>query len=45
MKIADLPTPCLVLDRGILLRNIGNMVRVLSRHGVPLPAGVDHSKS
>ena len=27
MKLADLPTPCLVLDRAILLRNIGTMAR------------------
>ena len=27
MRLADLPTPCLVLDRGILERNIGAMAR------------------
>ncbi len=25
MTLADLPTPCLVLDRGVLARNIGRM--------------------
>ena len=36
MKLADLPTPCLVLDRTILERNIRAMAAALSRLGVPL---------
>ena len=31
MKLDDLPTPCLVLDRGILMRNIATMARHLAR--------------
>ena len=27
MKLADLPTPCLVLDRGILQRNLDRMAQ------------------
>ena len=45
MKLADLPTPCLVLDRGILVRNIGSMARRLARHGVPLRPHMKTAKS
>lgn len=45
MKLADLPTPCLVLDRGILLRNIGAMARTLARHNVPLRPHMKTAKS
>lgn len=45
MKLADLPTPCLVLDRGILLRNIATMARALARHGVPLRPHMKTAKS
>ena len=45
MKLADLPTPCLVLDRTILLRNIGAMARTLARHGVPLRPHMKTAKS
>ena len=45
MKLADLPTPCLVLDRGILTRNIEAMARALSRHGVPLRPHMKTAKS
>jgi D-serine deaminase-like pyridoxal phosphate-dependent protein len=45
MKLADLPTPCLVLDRTVLLRNIGSMVRALSRHRVPLRPHMKTAKS
>src|SRR4051812_37851968 len=45
MKLADLPTPCLVLDRGILLRNIGTMAQALARHGVPLRPHMKTAKS
>ena len=45
MKLSDLPTPCLVLDRGILLRNIGAMAHVLARHGVPLRPHMKTAKS
>jgi D-serine deaminase-like pyridoxal phosphate-dependent protein len=36
MKLADLPTPCLVLDRSILTRNIRGMAAALARLAVPL---------
>jgi D-serine deaminase-like pyridoxal phosphate-dependent protein len=36
VRLDDLPTPCLVLNRGILKRNIDTMARRLARHGVPL---------
>jgi D-serine deaminase-like pyridoxal phosphate-dependent protein len=36
MKLADLPTPCLVLDRTILNRNIGAMAAAPARLAVPL---------
>src|ERR1700722_5330679 len=45
MKLGDLPTPCLVLDRGILTRNIEAMARALSRHGVPLRPHMKTAKS
>src|ERR1700749_4273790 len=45
MKLADLPTPCLVLDRGILMRNIEGMARALSRHHVPLRPHMKTAKS
>ena len=45
MKLGDLPTPCLVLDRGVLLRNISGMARALARHGVPLRPHMKTAKS
>jgi D-serine deaminase-like pyridoxal phosphate-dependent protein len=36
MKLTDLPTPCLVLDRTILMRNIQDMAAALTRLNVPL---------
>ncbi len=45
MRLADLPTPCLVLDRNILLRNIASMARTLSRQGVPLRPHMKTAKS
>ena len=45
MRLADLPTPCLVLDRNILLRNIGTMARWLARHSVPLRPHMKTAKS
>lgn len=45
MRLADLPTPCLVLDRGILLHNIGAMARRLARYGVPLRPHMKTAKS
>ena len=45
MKLADLPTPCLVLDRTILKRNIAAMAAALARHGVPLRPHMKTAKS
>jgi D-serine deaminase-like pyridoxal phosphate-dependent protein len=36
MNLSDLPTPCLVLDRAILKRNVGAMASALARRAVPL---------
>jgi D-serine deaminase-like pyridoxal phosphate-dependent protein len=45
MMLADLPTPCLVLDRTILARNIRDMASVLSRLNVPLRPHMKTAKS
>ena len=45
MKLVDLPTPCLVLDRGILNRNIRVMAAALSRLKVPLRPHMKTAKS
>jgi D-serine deaminase-like pyridoxal phosphate-dependent protein len=45
MKLSDLPTPCLVLDRPILNRNIRVMAAALSRLGVPLRPHMKTAKS
>ena len=45
MKLADLPTPCLVLDRGILQRNLGVMARAVARHDVALRPHMKTAKS
>jgi D-serine deaminase-like pyridoxal phosphate-dependent protein len=45
MKLADLPTPCLVLDRTILQRNIDLMARAVARHRVPLRPHMKTAKS
>ena len=45
MKLADLPTPCLVLDQTILNRNIRVMATALSRLNVPLRPHMKTAKS
>ena len=45
MKLADLPTPCLVLDRSVLQRNISLMANTLARHNVPLRPHMKTAKS
>ncbi|MBV9251267.1 MAG: alanine racemase [Acetobacteraceae bacterium] len=45
MDLADLPTPCLVLDRAILRRNVDAMASRLQRHGVPLRPHMKTAKS
>ena len=45
MTLGDLPTPCLVLDRAILLRNIRAMAGAAARHGVGLRPHMKTAKS
>jgi D-serine deaminase-like pyridoxal phosphate-dependent protein len=45
MKLDDLPTPCLVIDRQKLLRNIRTMAGNLARHNVPLRPHMKTAKS
>jgi D-serine deaminase-like pyridoxal phosphate-dependent protein len=45
MKLADLPTPCLVLDRTILARNLRGMAATLARLNVPLRPHMKTAKS
>ena len=45
MTLDDLPTPCLVLDRTILKRNIATMAAALARHDVPLRPHMKTAKS
>ena len=45
MKLANLPTPCLVLDRPTMLRNIRAMTNGLARLGVPLRPHMKTAKS
>jgi D-serine deaminase-like pyridoxal phosphate-dependent protein len=45
MMLSDLATPCLVLDRGILARNLERMAAAVSRHGVALRPHMKTAKS
>ena len=45
MQLADLPTPSLILDRGILARNIRTMAAALTRLNVPLRPHMKTAKS
>ena len=45
MHLADLPTPCLVLDRGILQRNLAMMAGAVGRHGIGLRPHMKTAKS
>ncbi|WP_428488135.1 alanine racemase [Rhodopila sp.] len=45
MMLEDLPTPCLVLDRGILRRNLRGMAANLRRLNVPLRPHMKTAKS
>ena len=45
MRLADLPTPCLVLDRQKLQGNIRAMAGILARHKVPLRPHMKTAKS
>jgi len=45
MKLANLRTPCLVLDRSILTRNIATMARAVAAHGIGLRPHMKTAKS
>src|SRR4029079_19021670 len=45
MRLEDLPTPCLVLERGKLERNIQRMSAAMHRHGVSLRPHLKTAKS
>ena len=45
MRIEDLPTPCLILDKGILERNLKRMSDTVHRHGVTLRPHLKTAKS
>jgi len=45
MQLEDLPTPCLVLDRGKLERNLARMSSAMRRHGVSLRPHLKTAKS
>src|SRR5512141_120681 len=45
VRIEDLPTPCLILDKGILERNLKRMSDTVHRHGVQLRPHLKTAKS
>ncbi len=45
LKLEELPTPCLVLDRAILRRNLERMAGALERHGAALRPHLKTAKS
>ena len=45
MRLAELPTPCLVLDRGVLRRNLASMAASVARHGAALRPHMKTAKS
>ena len=45
MRLNDLPTPCLVLDREVLRRNLAGMAQAVARHGVGLRPHMKTAKS
>ncbi|MCC7428756.1 MAG: alanine racemase [Alphaproteobacteria bacterium] len=45
MRLSDLPTPCLVLDRGRLEHNLAVMSQAVRRHGVALRPHLKTAKS
>ena len=45
MRLADLPTPSLVLDRAALERNLRMMAEAVARHGVTLRPHLKTAKS
>ena len=45
MRLTDLQTPCLVLDRDKLTRNLRTMAGIMTRHNVPLRPHMKTAKS
>ncbi len=45
MRLADLPTPCLVLDRTLVRRNVAALEATVGRHGVALRPHLTTAKS
>ena len=45
MRLGDLSTPCLVLERPILVRNLAQMAAAVARHGVALRPHMKTAKS
>src|SRR5688572_27614574 len=45
MRLEDLQTPCLILDKGILERNLKRMSETIRRHGVALRPHLKTAKS
>jgi D-serine deaminase-like pyridoxal phosphate-dependent protein len=45
MNLDDLPTPCLVLDRAVMTRNIARMAQAVGGHGVALRPHMKTAKS
>jgi D-serine deaminase-like pyridoxal phosphate-dependent protein len=45
MRLSNLPTPCLVLDRRVLQRNLSTMAQAINRHGVMLRPHMKTAKS
>ena len=45
MRLDDLPTPCLVLDRRILQKNLTRMAEAVARHGLALRPHMKTAKS
>lgn len=45
MQLSELPTPCLVLDRSILERNLAGMSAIMRRHGVAFRPHLKTAKS
>ena len=45
MRLSDLPTPCLVLDRSMLASNLAVMAQAVARHGIGLRPHMKTAKS
>jgi D-serine deaminase-like pyridoxal phosphate-dependent protein len=45
MRLSDLPTPCLVLNRSVLTRNLARMAQAIGHHGIALRPHMKTAKS